>query len=192
MRLRHLAIALALTASPAVAELRPEHELLMNRFAALRHDCVNAGFSGSACDAAEALAKQLDAAGICYPAEQRPYYCNGAPGDTTDIGRFHGVANSADIRPQIDRLIGGQDKWVDFVVTKGGVEGPGFIRQIAGQPWRLYSTCRAHACSDQAINMAISPHGEVFLYLYGKKQAPTVLGQIPDAARSVLIDAHRQ
>ncbi|MBT0778447.1 MULTISPECIES: Ivy family c-type lysozyme inhibitor [Paracoccus] len=122
-------------------------------------------------DEAEAVAKQLDAAGICYPAEQNPYYCNGAPGGTTDIGRFHDVTNSAGIRPQIDRLIAGQDKWVDFVVTKSGVEGPGFIREIAGQPWQLYSTCRAHTCSDQAI---------------------TVLGQIPEAARSVLIDAHRQ
>ncbi|KRW98006.1 hypothetical protein AQY21_00395 [Paracoccus sp. MKU1] len=189
MQLRHLVIALALTASPSFAELRPEHKALVNRFAALRHEWVNTGLKGPACDEAEGLARQLAAAGICHPAEQNPYYCKNKHAPAQDIGRFHEVANSAAIRPRIDRLIAGQDKWVDFVITKGGVEGPGRVRTIAGRPWRLYVTCRQHACSDQAITMAVSPdNSTVYLYLHGTKQRPTLLGNPPDGVRSALID----
>ncbi|WP_017998883.1 hypothetical protein [Paracoccus sp. N5] len=189
MQLRHLVIALALTASPSFAELRPEHKALMSRFAALRHECVNTGLKGPACDEAEGLARQLAAAGVCFPAEENPYYCRDRQNAAQEIGRFHAVANSAAIRPRIDLLIAGQDKWVDFVITKGGVEGPGRVRTIAGQPWRLYTTCRQYACSDQAITMAVSAdNSTVYLYLHGKKQRPTLLGNPPDGVRSALID----
>ncbi len=189
MQLRHLLVALALAASPTFAELRPEHEALMNRFAALRHECANAGLKGPVCDEAEGLARQLATAGVCFPAEQNPYYCQERQNAAQGIGQFHAVANSAAIRPRINRLIAGQDKWVDFVITKGGVEGPGQVRDIGGQPWRLYATCRQHACSDQAITMAVSPdNSTVYLYLHGTKQQPTLLGNPPDGVRSALID----
>ena len=189
MRLRHVLIALTLTTSPAVAELRPEHEALMNRFAALRHECAIGGLNGPACNEAGELAQQLTAAGVCFPAEENPYYCRDRSKAVQDIGRFHAVANSAALRPKIDRLIAGQDSWVDFVITKGGVEGPGQVRNISSQPWRFYETCRPHVCSDQAIRMAVSPdNSTVYLYLYGREQQPTLLGAPPDPIRAALID----
>lgn len=85
----------------AQAELSPAHLQLMRQVASAGQDCLDAEFVGPACNRADALAAQATEAGICWEAEQNPFYCSGNPASQVDVGFPYDYAT---VRRQFEQL----------------------------------------------------------------------------------------
>lgn len=85
----------------AQADLSTEHLQLMRQVASAGQDCFDAEFVGPACDRADALAAQATAAGICWEAEQNPYYCTETTLPQVNVGFPYDYSS---VRRQFEQL----------------------------------------------------------------------------------------
>lgn len=99
-------LVLLVCTGPVQAELSAEHLQLMRQVASAGQDCFDAEFVGPACDRADALAAQATTAGICWEAEQNPYYCAGTPVPEVGVGfpyDYSSVRRQFEQLPELER-----------------------------------------------------------------------------------------
>lgn len=99
-----------------------------------------------------------------------------------DAPYFSELAGQAPLNAQMLAQAEGQESWVGFLISKGGVESAGKTIDVDGQPHVFASTCRPHMCSDYQLAAIVAPNGDLTLYAYGDEVRDGVL---KDASNSI-------